>query len=150
MQNITPFLWFDKQAEQAAKLYVSVFKNSKIIDVNRDGKKVHSVLFRINGQTITAFNGGPYFKFTPAISFFVECKTQKEIDYFWNKLSKGGKKGQCGWLQDKFGLSWQIVPAILPKLLGGKDEDGASRAFNAMLQMKKLDIKKLNLAYDGE
>lgn len=149
MQQITPFLWFDGKAEQAAKFYCSIFKNSKIIRVSRDGKKVFSVSFKLNGQEFTALNGGPYFEFTPAISFFVDCKTQQEVDRFWEKLSKGGKKSRCGWLQDKFGISWQIIPTILGKLMEDKDDEKSGRVWEAMMGMDKIDIKKLKLAHRG-
>jgi predicted 3-demethylubiquinone-9 3-methyltransferase (glyoxalase superfamily) len=135
MQTITPFLWFDNKAEQAAKFYCSIFKNSKIVKLNRKGKKVFGVTFRINGLELIAFNGGPHFKFTHAISLFVHCKTQREVDILWEKLSKGGEKGQCGWLKDKYGLSWQIIPSILGELLGDKDPAKSGRAFNAMMKM---------------
>src|SRR5258708_29895641 len=141
-QKITPFLWFDGQAEQAAKFYTSIFKKSKIVNVSRMAAK-----FRLEGQEFIALNGGPQFKFTPAISFFVSCKTQKEVDYYWKKLSAGGEIQQCGWLKDKFGLSWQIVPSILGDLLGDDDERKASRAMESMLKMKKLDIAKLKKAH---
>jgi predicted 3-demethylubiquinone-9 3-methyltransferase (glyoxalase superfamily) len=148
MQKITPFLWYNDKAEEAAKFYCSVFKNSKIIKENRNGKKVWGVTFRINGQELIAFNGGPKFKFTHAISLFVHCKTQKEVDYYWEKLSKGGKKIQCGWLKDKYGLSWQIIPDALGEFLGGKNPAGADRAFQAMMKMDKIDIKALKKAYN--
>ncbi len=141
-QKITPFLWFDGQAEQAAKFYTSIFKKSKIVNVSPMAAK-----FRLEGQEFIALNGGPQFKFTPAISFFVSCKTQKEVDYYWKKLSAGGEIQQCGWLKDKFGLSWQIVPSILGDLLGDDDERKASRAMESMLKMKKLDIAKLKKAH---
>jgi predicted 3-demethylubiquinone-9 3-methyltransferase (glyoxalase superfamily) len=148
MQKITPFLWYDNKAEEAAKFYCSIFKNSKIVKVNRNGKKVSGVTFRINGQELIAFNGGPHFKFTYAISLFVHCKTQREVDGLWEKLSKGGEKGQCGWLKDKYGLSWQIIPSILDDLLGDKNAAKSERVFNAMMQMKKIDIKGLKRAYN--
>ena len=148
MQKITPFLWFDKKAEEAAKFYCSIFKNSKIIKISRDGKKVWCVTFRLNGLELIAFNGGPHFKFTHAISLFVDCKTQREVDGFWDKLSKGGEKGQCGWLKDKYGLSWQIVPSILGQLLKDKNPAKSERVYNAMLKMTKIDIKTLKQAYN--
>jgi len=148
MNKITPFLWYIKDAEKAAKFYCSIFKNSKIIAKNRFGQKVGSITFRINGQELTAFNGGPYFKFTPAISLFVHCKTQKEVDYYWEKLSKGGEKSRCGWLKDKYGLSWQIIPDALEKFLGGKNTAGADRAYQAMMKMSKIDIQTLKSAYN--
>jgi predicted 3-demethylubiquinone-9 3-methyltransferase (glyoxalase superfamily) len=132
--SVTPFLWFNNQAEQAMKFYCSIFKDSKIID---------SSTFRINGQEFIAFNGGPYFKFTPAISLFVEVKTQKEVDYYWERLSKGGKKGRCGWLTDRFGLSWQVIPTTLGKLLQDPDEAKAGRVHEAMMGMSKIEIAEL-------
>jgi predicted 3-demethylubiquinone-9 3-methyltransferase (glyoxalase superfamily) len=155
MQKITPFLWFDGKAEEAANFYVSLFKNSKVGRVTRYGEggpgpkgTVMSVTFQLEGQEFFALNGGPQFKFTPAISFFVNCEAQPEIDELWEKLSEGGRKDRCGWLQDKFGLSWQIVPSILGKLLGDKDAEKAKRVMQAMLQMDKLDIARLQQAYD--
>lgn len=150
--QIAPCLWFDNQAEEAASFYVSVFKNSKIGSISRYGKEgfeihgkkegsVLTVSFQINGQSFTALNGGPQFKFNESISFQVFCETQKEIDDYWSKLTKGGEESQCGWLKDKFGVSWQIVPAILPKLM--TDSARAGRVTNALLQMKKFDIEKL-------
>ncbi|MGH7740253.1 MAG: VOC family protein [bacterium] len=146
-QKITPFLWFDGQAEEAAKFYVSLFKKSKIKSVTHYGEagpgekgKVMSVVFQLEGMDFFALNGGPHFKFTPAISMFVDCETQKEVDSLWEKLSEGGRKDRCGWLQDKYGLSWQVVPSILGKLLGDKDKAKAKRVMEAMMQMSKLDI----------
>ena len=141
-QKITPFLWFDGQAEEAARFYTSIFRKSKITSVSP-----MAVTFRLEKLDFIALNGGPQFKFTPAISFFVSCKTQREIDYFWKKLSAGGKIQRCGWLQDKFGVSWQIVPSVLRDLLGDKNKEKAGRAMNAMLKMKKLDIAKLERAH---
>ena len=141
MQKITPFLWFDGQAEAAAKFYTSIFKNSKIENVSP-----MSATFQLEGQKFMALNGGPMFKFSPAISFFVSCETQKEIDYFWKKLSAGGEKQQCGWLKDKFGVSWQIVPPILGELLSDEDDAKSNRVMQAMLKMTKLDIRKLKQA----
>jgi len=153
MQSITPFLWFDGKAEEAANFYVSNFKNSKVLSVSRYGEagpgpkgSAMSVTFQLNGQDFLALNGGPQFKFTPAISFFVNCETQQEVDELWEKLSAGGTKQQCGWLQDKYGLSWQIVPSILGKLLQGEDRERAKRVMQAMLKMEKLDIKGLEQA----
>lgn len=151
-QKITPCLWFDNQAEEAANFYVSIFKNSKIESISHYGKEgfeihgqkegtVLTVVFQINGQPFTALNGGPVFKFTEAVSFQVFCETQAEIDDYWNKLTQGGQEVQCGWLKDKFGLSWQIIPAILPKLLS--DPSRAGRVMKAYLKMKKFDIEKL-------
>jgi predicted 3-demethylubiquinone-9 3-methyltransferase (glyoxalase superfamily) len=141
MQKIIPFLWFDGQAEQAARFYTSIFKKSKIESISP-----MSATFRLDGVKFIALNGGPQFKFTEAISFFVSCKTQKEIDYFWQKLSAGGEKSRCGWLKDRFGVSWQIVPAILGELLNDEDDEKSNRVMQAMLKMTKLDIKKLKQA----
>ena len=153
MQKITPFLWFDGNAEEAANFYISIFKNSKMGKVSRYGDagpgpkgSVMSVTFQIEGQEFFALNGGPQFKFTPAISFFVNCETQQEVDDLWEKLSAGGRTDRCGWLQDKFGLSWQIIPTVLGQLLGDKDPQRAKRAMQAMLQMTKIDINKLQQA----
>jgi len=155
MQKIVPFLWFDGNAEEAMNFYVSVFKNSKVLSVTRygeagPGKKgtVMSCTFQLEGQDFYALNGGPQFKFTPAISLFVNCETQQEIDALWKTLSAGGREDQCGWLQDKYGLSWQIIPTALGKMLGDKDTKKANAAMQAMLQMKKLDLKGLQQAYD--
>jgi predicted 3-demethylubiquinone-9 3-methyltransferase (glyoxalase superfamily) len=154
MQKIVPFLWFDGKAEEAMNFYASIFKNSKIGDVTRYGKAgpgpegtVMSATFELEGQKFYALNGGPQFAFTPAISFFVNCETQQEVDELWEKLSAGGREQPCGWLQDKFGLSWQIIPTILGKLLGDKDPAKAQRVMQAMLQMKKIDITRLKQAY---
>lgn len=156
MQKITPFLWFDNQAEEAMNFYTSIFKNSKVGRVSRYGDAgpgpegaVMSATFQLEGQEFMALNGGPLFQFTPAVSFFVNCETQEEVDHFWEKVSAGGKQEQCGWLKDKFGLSWQIVPSILGKLLGDKDPAKASRVMQAMLQMIKLDIAALKKAAEG-
>jgi predicted 3-demethylubiquinone-9 3-methyltransferase (glyoxalase superfamily) len=155
MQKITPFLWFDGNAEEAMNLYVSVFKNSKIVSVRRYGDagpgpkgSVMTGTFQIEGQEFFALNGGPKYKFTPAISLFVSCETQQEVDALWEKLSVGGHKDQCGWLQDKFGLSWQIIPSALGTMLGDKDPQKANRVMQAMLKMDKIDIEKLKQAYD--
>src|SRR2546422_7250701 len=155
MQKITPFLWFDGNAEEAANFYVSIFKNSKVGRVTRYGDAgpgpkgtVMSVTFQLEGQDFYALNGGPQFKFTPAISLFVNCETQQEVDELWTKLSAGGREDQCGWLQDRYGLSWQIVPSLLGRLLGDKDPAKPNRVMQAMLQMKKIDIKGLQQAYD--
>ncbi len=152
-QKITPFLWFDNQAEQAAKFYTSIFKKSKIQKIARYGEEgpgpkgqVMTVEFQLEGQKFVALNGGPEFPFTNAVSFVVNCKTQAEIDYYWKKLTKGGSEIQCGWLKDKFGLSWQIVPAILLELVTGKDAERARRVTKAFMKMKKFDIKKLKEA----
>ena len=153
MQKITPFLWFDGNAEEAANFYISIFKNSKMGTISRYGDagpgakgSVMSVTFQLEGQEFFALNGGPQFKFTPAISLFVNCETQQEVDDLWEKLSAGGRTDRCGWLQDKFGLSWQIIPAVLGQLLGDKDPQRAKRAMQAMLQMTKIDINKLQQA----
>lgn len=145
MQKITPFLWFDGQAEEAARFYTSIFKDSKIISISPMAAN-----FRLAGQEFIALNGGPQFKFTEAVSFFVSCETQEEIDYFWAKLTVGGREQQCGWIKDKFGLSWQIVPPILGEMLGDEDAAKSQRVLQAMLQMVKLDIKKLKDAYAGK
>ena len=151
MQNITPFLWFNGQAEEAMNFYTSVFKDSKVINVSRYGEApkdtVMSATFELNGQKFMALNGGPHFSFTPAISFFVGCETQEEVDELWNKLSEGGSEEQCGWLKDKFGLSWQIIPSVLGRFLNDKDPEKSKRVMEAMLKMKKIDIKKLKEAY---
>jgi predicted 3-demethylubiquinone-9 3-methyltransferase (glyoxalase superfamily) len=157
--TITPSLWFDSQAEEAARFYVSVFKNSKIGRISRYGKEgyeihrrpagsVMTVEFELNGLPFTALNGGPLFKFSEAISFQVMCDTQEEIDYYWEKLTEGGdeKAQQCGWLKDRYGLSWQVVPRMLAKIMANPDPEKAGRAMKALLQMKKLDIKKLEQA----
>lgn len=154
MPEITPFLWFDTEAEQAAKFYVSIFKNSKIVTTARYGDagpgpkgRVMTVLFQLDGQSFIALNGGPQFKFTEAISFVVNCETQKEVDDYWAKLSAGGGEGQCGWLKDKYGLWWQITPTVLSKLLADPDPKKSKRVMEAMLQMKKIDIAALQNAY---
>jgi predicted 3-demethylubiquinone-9 3-methyltransferase (glyoxalase superfamily) len=155
MQKITPFLWFDGKAEEAMNFYVSVFKNSKIGRVTRYGEAgpgpkgtVMSATFQLDGQDFFALNGGPQFTFSPAISFFVNCETQQEVDELWEKLSEGGEKQRCGWLKDKYGLSWQIIPSALGKMLGDKDAEKARRVMTAMLQMDKIDIIRLQQAYD--
>jgi len=155
MQKITPFLWFDGNAEEAMNFYTSVFKNSKVVNVRRYGDAgpgpkgtVMTGTLQINGQEFYALNGGPKYKFTPAISFFVNCETQQEVDELWEKLSAGGRKDRCGWLTDRFGLSWQIIPSALGKMLGDKDPKKANNVMQAMLQMDKIDIKKLQAAYD--
>jgi len=142
--KIIPFLWFDGKAEEAAKFYVSIFKNSKIVFANP-----MTVSFQLEGQPFYALNGGPQYKFTPAISLFVNCETQPEVDDLWNKLQAGGRPDQCGWLQDKYGLSWQIIPTALGRMLQDKDPKKAKRVMDAMLQMKKIDIAGLQRAYDG-
>jgi predicted 3-demethylubiquinone-9 3-methyltransferase (glyoxalase superfamily) len=162
MQKITPFLWFDNQAEEAANFYVALFKDSKIGKATRyeeEGAKVSgqpkgavmTIEFQLNGQDFIALNGGPHFKFTEAISFSVSCETQEEIDELWNELTAdGGKESQCGWLKDRFGLSWQIVPPVLGELLADKDAEKSKRVMKAMLQMKKIDIQALKQAYEQE
>lgn len=152
MQKITPFLWFNGQAEEAMNFYVSVFKNSKVVSVNRAGPgptaPVFSVTFQLDGQEFFGLNGGPQYTFSPAVSFFVNCETQPEVDELWEKLSAGGEEQPCGWVKDKYGLSWQVVPTILGKLCQDKDPAKAQRVVQAMLQMKKIDIKGLQQAYD--
>ena len=149
--TITPFLWFDTQAEEAMNLYTSIFKRSKVVSVNRAEGRVMSVQFELEGQPFMALNAGPHHKFTEAISFFVACETQQEIDELWAKLtSDGGAPDRCGWLKDKFGLSWQIIPSTLGRMLSDKDTAKATRAMNAMLQMVKLDLKTLQQAYDDQ
>jgi predicted 3-demethylubiquinone-9 3-methyltransferase (glyoxalase superfamily) len=159
MGKITPFLWFDGEAEEAMNFYLSVFPNAKAIDVSRSGEagpdgtaKVMSVTFDLDGQRFIGLNGGPHYTFSPAISFFVSCDTQEEVDHYWEKLGEGGDPTaqQCGWLKDRFGVSWQIVPKVLGQLLGDKDRAKAGRAMNAMLEMRKLDIAGLRRAYEGQ
>jgi predicted 3-demethylubiquinone-9 3-methyltransferase (glyoxalase superfamily) len=157
MQKITPFLWFDSQAEEAVNFYTSIFKNSKILNVARYGEvgpgpngSVMTVGFKLDGQEFLALNGGPYFKFNEAISFVVNCETQEEVDEKWEKLSEGGEKVQCGWLKDKYGVSWQIVPSILGKMLTDPDPTRSQRVMKAMLQMKKIEIEGLKKAYDEQ
>jgi predicted 3-demethylubiquinone-9 3-methyltransferase (glyoxalase superfamily) len=162
LRKISPCLWFDDQAEQAANFYVSVFPNSRITKVSRygeAGKEIHgrppgSVMvaaFELDGQTFTALNGGPIFKISEAISFQIDCKDQAEVDHYWEKLGAGGdpRAQQCGWLKDRFGVSWQVIPSVLPELLGGPDAAKSGRAMNAMMGMKKLDIAALKKAYEG-
>ena len=160
MQKITPFLWFDNQAEDAARFYVSIFKNSRIGSVahydeeaakaaGRPKGSVMTVAFELDGQEFTALNGGPLFKFTEAISFVVNCDTQEEVDHFWEKLSAGGQEGPCGWLKDRFGVSWQVVPTVLVEMLQDKDREKSKRAMAAMLKMKKINIQALKKAYEG-
>jgi predicted 3-demethylubiquinone-9 3-methyltransferase (glyoxalase superfamily) len=160
IQRITPFLWFDSDAEEAAKFYVSIFKNSRIGSTARyddEGARaagrpkgsVMTVAFVLDGQEFTALNGGPLFKFTEAISFVVNCETQDEVDHFWEKLSAGGQPVQCGWLKDRFGVSWQVVPTVLIEMLHDKDPEKSRRVMSAMLKMKKIDIAGLRNAYEG-
>jgi predicted 3-demethylubiquinone-9 3-methyltransferase (glyoxalase superfamily) len=151
MKKITPFLWFNNQAEEAANFYVSIFKNSRIVSFSRRGDgSVSGGTFQLDGQEFLAFNGGPQFTFSPGISMFVNCETQEEVDDLWEKLSEGGEKIQCGWLKDKFGLSWQVIPRVLKEMLGDQDREKAARVMQAMLQMKKIDIAGLQRAYDGK
>lgn len=156
MQKITPFLWFDTQAEEAAKFYTSIFPNSKIVTVARYGEagpgpkgSVMTVVFELDGQQIIALNGGPHFKFTEAISLSVDCKDQAEVDHYWSKLLRGGKESQCGWLKDKYGLSWQVNPTVLGELLSDPDPKKAKRVMEAMLKMKKIDIAALKAAAEA-
>ena len=155
MHKITPFLWFDGKAEEAANFYVSVFENAKILAVSRypedspgPAGTVMTVEFELDGKEFIALNGGPQYTFTPAISFSIDCKTQAEVDHFWERFSEGGEQIQCGWLQDKYGLSWQVVPSILPELLKSDNEAKADAVMQAMLKMVKLDIVELQAAYD--
>ncbi len=159
-QKIIPHLWFDNQAEEAAKFYISIFKNSKIVNVTRYGEAgaevsgrrkgtVMTVTFQLEGQEFIALNGGPHFTFSPAISFFVNCETQEEVDELWEKLSEGGEIEQCGWLKDKYGVSWQIVPTVLGEMLQNKDAERSERVMEALLKMKKIDIKTLKQAYES-
>lgn len=161
MQKITPFLWFDDKAEEAANFYVSIFKNSKIDGIARYGEEgaqasgrpagtVMTVEFQLDGQEFIALNGGPHFKFSEAISFVVNCETQEEVDKFWEKLSAGGEKSRCGWLKDKYGLSWQVVPTVLGEMMKDKDAARSRRVMKAMLQMDKLDLKTLKQAYEQQ
>jgi predicted 3-demethylubiquinone-9 3-methyltransferase (glyoxalase superfamily) len=156
MQKITPFLWFDNQAEEAMNFYVSIFKNSKTGAITRYGEgapapkgTVMTASFELDGQHFMALNGGPLFKFTEAVSFFVNCETQAEVDELWEKLSSGGEPGRCGWLKDKYGLSWQIIPKALGELMQDKDPEKSKRVMQAMLKMNKLDIASLKRAYEG-
>jgi predicted 3-demethylubiquinone-9 3-methyltransferase (glyoxalase superfamily) len=160
-QKITPFLWFNHQAEEAAKFYISIFKNSTIGKVTRYDEEaakatgqppgsLMTIEFELEGQRFVALNGGPHFKFTEAVSFVINCDTQEEVDHFWSKLSAGGEESRCGWLKDKFGLSWQVVPVVLIEMLADKDVVKAKRVMNAMLQMDKIEIPKLQKAYDGK
>ena len=155
MPNITPFLWFDGNAEEAMNFYVSVFPNSKIGSVTRYGDggpgpkgKVMTATFQLDGQEFFALNGGPQYTFSPAISFFINCKTQQEVDDLWEKLSEGGEKQRCGWVKDRYGLSWQVIPTILGQLLRDRNPEKSKRVMQAMLQMDKIDIKRLQQAYD--
>ena len=162
VQRITPCLWFDGQAQEAAEFYTAIFRNSKIVKIARYGEAGHDVhgkpagtvmvvAFELDGQTFTALNGGPMFKFNEAISLQVDCETQEDVDYYWDRLSKGGDEGaqQCGWLKDKYGLSWQVVPRVLPEMMSDPDPARSGRVMEAMLQMKKIDIAALRRAYTG-
>jgi predicted 3-demethylubiquinone-9 3-methyltransferase (glyoxalase superfamily) len=156
MQGISTFLWFDHQAQEAARHYVAIFPNSRVLgdDVfhdERPGKEqdVTVVSFELDGRSFSALNGGPMFSFTPAISFVVSCEDQAEVDYYWERLSEGGEESMCGWLVDRFGVSWQVVPTVLPDLIAGNDPAKSARATHAMLQMRKLDIGELQRAYEG-
>ncbi len=149
MKKITPFLWFDGQAEEAMNFYVSIFKNAKVLSVHRANGKVMSVTFELEGQQFMGLNAGPQFKFTEAVSFFVNCETQEEVDELWEKLSEGGEKGRCGWLKDKFGLSWQIIPKALGKLMSDPDPKKSHAVMQAMLKMNKIVIEDLERAYEG-
>jgi predicted 3-demethylubiquinone-9 3-methyltransferase (glyoxalase superfamily) len=155
-QQITPFLWFDDNADEAVNFYLSIFKDSRLLDTKRYGETgpgpkgtIMTATFELNGQQFIALNGGPRYKFTEAVSFVVKCETQEEIDYYWDKLLDGGEPQRCGWLKDRFGLSWQIVPAQLSELFGGNDPQRAGRVMQAMMQMVKFDIAKLKQGYDG-
>jgi predicted 3-demethylubiquinone-9 3-methyltransferase (glyoxalase superfamily) len=155
MQKITTFSWFDDQAEEAMHFYTSIFKNSKVVNVSRYGEagpgpkgQVITATFQLEGQDFMALNGGPLFKFTEAISLFVNCETQDEVDELWNKLSQGGQPGRCGWLKDKYGLSWQIIPSALGRMLQDKDPGKSKRVLKAMLEMNKIDIEALKRAYE--
>ena len=157
MQKITPFLWFNDKAEEAMNFYTSIFKNSKVGTVSRYGEEgpgpkgtVMSATFELDGLEFIALNGGPEFTFSPAISFFVNCETQEEVDELWEKLSEGGEKQRCGWLRDKYGLSWQIIPSILGEMLQDEDAEKSQRVMEAMLKMDKIDIKELKQAYEQE
>lgn len=162
IQRITPCLWFDNQAEEAVRFYTAIFRNSRLVGIARYGEAGHeihgmpagtvmAIAFELEGQSFTALNGGPVFRFNEAISLQVNCKTQEEVDYYWEKLSEGGeeKAQQCGWLKDKYGLSWQVVPGILPGMVGDPDSEKSQRAMEAMLRMKKIDIEELKRAYAG-
>ena len=148
MNKVTPFLWFDHEAEEAMKFYVSVFKNSKVVSVNRVDGRAMTVNFELDGQPFIALNAGPHFKFNEAVSFFINCDTQEEVDMFWDRLSQGGEKSQCGWLKDRWGLSWQVVPRALTRLMGDPDPVKSKAVLDAMLKMKKIVIADLQQAYD--
>jgi len=148
MRKVTPFLWFDQEAEEAAHFYVSVFKNSRVASVNRAGGRVMTVNFELDGQPFIALNAGPHHKFNEAVSFFINCETQEEVDMFWERLSEGGEKSQCGWVKDRWGLSWQVVPNALTRLMGDPDPIKSKAVLDAMLKMKKIVITDLQAAYD--
>ena len=150
IQKITPYLWFDNQAEDAASFYVSLFENSKILNVHRNGDHAFIVEFQLDGHTYIALNGGPHFKLSEAFSLFVTCETQQEVDDYWEKLSEGGEKQMCGWVKDRFGLSWQVIPSKLMELMSDPDPAKAGRVTEAMLKMQKIDIAALQKAYDQE
>ena len=150
MPKITPFLWFDGQAEEAMNFYISIFKKAKVVSVSRADGRVMSVTFELAGQKFMGLNAGPRFKFTEAISLFVDCETQEEVDELWEKLSEGGSKGRCGWLKDKYGLSWQIIPTALGKLMSDPDPEKSKAVVQAMLKMNKIVIEDLKRAYDGK
>jgi predicted 3-demethylubiquinone-9 3-methyltransferase (glyoxalase superfamily) len=152
MQKITPFLWFDDNAEEAVKFYTSIFKNSKIGEIRRcgDAGQVMSATFQIEGQEFMVLNGGPHYKFTPAISLFVNCETQAEVDELWEKLLAGGETMRCGWLKDKFGMTWQIIPKALGQLLGDRDPEKSQRVMKAMMKMIKIDVAELKRAHEGK
>jgi len=157
MQKLTTFLWFDNNAEEATNFYVSLFKNARILNVARYGdagpgpkNTVMTVNFEVNGQEFIALNGGPRFKFTEAISFVINCETQEEVDYYWSRLAEGGEESRCGWVRDRFGLWWQVVPTLLGKLMSDPNPEKAERVMAAMLQMAKIDIEPLQRAYEGE
>jgi predicted 3-demethylubiquinone-9 3-methyltransferase (glyoxalase superfamily) len=156
MQKISPFLWFDNQAEEAANFYVSIFKNSRILNISRYGDAgpgvpgaVMVVEFELEGELIRALNGGPEFGFTEAVSLYVDCESQEEVDYFWDRLLEGGEPSQCGWLKDRYGLSWQIIPRALTDMIADPDPEKANRAMRAMLEMQKIDVRTLEKAYAG-
>jgi len=148
MNKVTPFLWFDHEAEEATNFYVSVFKNSRATSVNRVGGRVMTVNFELDGQPFIALNAGPHFRFNEAISFFINCETQEEVDMFWDRLSEGGEKSQCGWLKDRWGLSWQVVPKALTRMMGDPDPAKSKAVMDAMLKMQKIVIADLQAAYD--
>lgn len=156
MPRVTPFLWFDGQAEEATDFYISIFPNSKILEVKRCGDvgpgpkgSVLVVTFELDGQRFIALNGGPQFKFTEAVSFMIDCTNQEEVDYYWDRLSDGGEPGDCGWLKDRYGLSWQVTPTVLLELINDPDPERADRAMQAMMTMRKIDIATLQAAVDG-